>query len=71
MKEIIIMMLLLIASASAFAAEPGDQDPASRKLLEAIERADKAMFDAFKAHELDLLMSMFTSDVEFYHDKVG
>lgn len=29
------------------------------------------MFKAFNAHNLDALMSMFTDDLEFYHDKGG
>lgn len=68
MKEIVVMTALVIAAVSSFAAGPRTQNS---ELLEAIAGADKAMFDAFNAHNVDLLMSMFTDDVEFYHDKGG
>ena len=40
-------------------------------LFEAIAHMDSAMFDAFNAHNTDALMSLFTDDLEFYHDKGG
>ena len=36
-----------------------------------IQKQDAAFFGAFNAHELELMMSFFSSDVEFYHDKDG
>ena len=32
---------------------------------------DKAMFDAFNAHDIDGVMALFSEDLEFYHDKGG
>lgn len=32
---------------------------------------DSMMFDAFNTHNLAVLGSLFSSDVEFYHDKGG
>lgn len=32
---------------------------------------DSVMFDAFNTHNLVVLGSLFSSDVEFYHDKGG
>ena len=32
---------------------------------------DAAMFDAFNAHDVDRLMTLFTDDLEFYHDSGG
>ena len=43
----------------------------SPQLLETVAQLDEKMFGAFNAHDVDLLMSMFTDDVEFYHDKGG
>jgi len=36
-----------------------------------IQKQDAAFFGAFNAHELERMMSFFSSDVEFYHDKDG
>ena len=32
---------------------------------------DSAVFDAFNAHDAERLMTMFTDDLEFYHDTGG
>jgi hypothetical protein len=32
---------------------------------------DSAIFDAFNAHNVERLMTMFTDDLEFYHDTGG
>jgi ketosteroid isomerase-like protein len=65
------VLTLLIATASfAFAQspEPGDD---SRHLFGNIAKMDASMFDAFNAHDSTRLMSLFTDDLEFYHDKGG
>jgi Domain of unknown function (DUF4440) len=43
----------------------------SRELFDTIARVDAKMFEAFNGHNPDVLMSMFTDDLEFYHDKGG
>ena len=43
----------------------------SGELFDTILRADTAMFEGFNAHNVDKLMSMFTDDLEFYHDTGG
>src|SRR3954453_2723376 len=54
------------------AAEPNITGSAeAANLTETITRMDKRTFDAFNAHDVNMLMSMFTDDVEFYHDKDG
>ncbi len=60
-------------AAAQEASPQSNQAPAddSRELTETIARAETAMFKAFNAHNLDALMSMFTDDLEFYHDKGG
>jgi len=45
--------------------------PESPRLFETVAQLDAKMFRAFNAHDVDLLMSMFTDDMEFYHDKGG
>jgi ketosteroid isomerase-like protein len=48
-----------------------DQAAATTELKETIARMDTKIFDAFNAHNVDLLMSMFTDDLEFYQDNDG
>jgi len=46
-------------------------NPESPQLFQTVTQLDEKMFGAFNAHDVDLLMSMFTDDIEFYHDKGG
>jgi ketosteroid isomerase-like protein len=58
---------------AAYAAEPQSSASAaaeSRNLKE-ITRMDAKMFDAFNMHDVDRFMSLFTEDLEFYHDQGG
>jgi ketosteroid isomerase-like protein len=69
-------VLSLIASLSiilACTARSAEQSTTNnlRELRETISRMDAKLFDAFNAHNLDDLMSMFTDDVEFYQDDDG
>lgn len=70
MKKIVLAAGLVLALAS-FGAQSPTEKSAPPELFETIVRADRAMFDAFNAHDVDLLMSMFSDDLEFYHDKGG
>lgn len=44
---------------------------AGSELVATIAAMDKAIFDAFNAHDATRLMSYFTEDLEFYHDTGG
>ncbi len=44
-------------------------DPAA--LRELVTDLDRQMFAAYNAHDVDGLMSMFATDLEFYHDNGG
>ena len=56
-------------SASPEPAKPAAPRPG--ELLETIARMDAKLFGAFNAHNVDALMTMFTDDLEFYHDTGG
>lgn len=77
MKLIYLVVSLLFAAAiSAPGQSPTPQSsptPAaeSSELLQTIARMDAKMFDAFNVHNVDAIMSMFTEDLEFYHDTGG
>jgi ketosteroid isomerase-like protein len=67
----------LMVAALSISAQAGDQSPGKNaaanpgELFETIARMDSAIFGAFNAHDVDRLMSMFTDDLEFYHDTGG
>jgi ketosteroid isomerase-like protein len=72
-------IVLIAALTTACAASPhvvaapakAAGEPPSSELYQAIARQDSALSLAFNAHDLRALMSFFTADVEFYHDKGG
>jgi ketosteroid isomerase-like protein len=43
----------------------------NRELVDAIAAMDARIFDIFNSHNLEMLMSMFTEDLEFYQDNDG
>jgi ketosteroid isomerase-like protein len=43
----------------------------SAALTTLVTELDREMFDAYNAHDVDRLMSMFATDLEFYHDTGG
>jgi ketosteroid isomerase-like protein len=65
-----VLFLFTLRSTIAFAAELAPKEAAAQ-LTETIAQMDAKMFAAFNAHDVDLLMSMFTPDVEFYQDNDG
>ncbi|MEY2527855.1 MAG: hypothetical protein QOE73_2626 [Verrucomicrobiota bacterium] len=71
------LLLFLIVVSFSNPGQAADGQEAKKKpatsgeLFDAIARMDSAMFDAFNGHNVDLLMSLFTNDLEFYHDTGG
>jgi ketosteroid isomerase-like protein len=61
---------LLITISRAVTQTPAPK-PDSRALFDTISGADAGIFSAFNAHDATRVMSFFTNDVEFYHDKDG
>ena len=68
-----LLAIALVLGAGASSAQQSEKDKAvtSGELFETIARLDGALFNAFNAHNTDLLMSMFSEDLEFYHDTGG
>jgi ketosteroid isomerase-like protein len=77
MKQVLLATVLLLAALFSISGQAADQQAAKKKtatsgeLFDTIDRMDSAMFDAFNGHDVDRLMSMFTDDLEFYHDTGG
>lgn len=74
-KRAAILLLLLTACATAptpvAAPKPAAKPVADPALFREIEAMDRAMFDAFNAGDADKVESLFTPDLEFFHDKGG
>lgn len=64
-------LLAFAGSAGAQTAPPPAPKPAADELYQRIARLDGEMFGAFNAHDVPRLMSYFTPELEFYHDKGG
>jgi hypothetical protein len=68
------ILLAILAAALAVgcrtAAPAASPQPPSALYTE-IANADAAIFGAFNAHDVPKLMSYFSEDLEFYHDKDG
>src|SRR5438445_5705594 len=69
MRSIKYFTVLAFAVAVTAIAQSPLAFPESPQLFETVAQLDARMFGAFNAHDVDLLMSMFTDDMEFYHDK--
>lgn len=70
-----LLIIFLIAGCSdsknRLVAESQKYSPASTELYADIAHMDSVMFDAFNAHDLEKLKTIFSEDLEFYHDKGG
>lgn len=71
---ILALLCLMLGRANAQGSTSGQGSvpkPQSQELYDEIARMDAAMFDAFNAHDLEALMSLFSEKLEFYHDTGG
>jgi ketosteroid isomerase-like protein len=68
-RALILGSLALCLSIISPAAEAPDK--AQAELFETIARLDSEIFGAFNQHDVARLMSLFTEDLEFYHDTGG
>jgi hypothetical protein len=62
------------AAAAVPVVSPTASDAATTdiaKLKDLVAGLDRAMFDAYNAHDVDGLMAWFAEDLEFYHDTGG
>ena len=67
---------LLIWSCSSQPANSNEQSlkhspPVSQELFDTIAYMDSVLFNAFNSRDLDKLKSLFSEDLEFYHDLGG
>ncbi len=65
--------MLILFSSGARAQNSGQQNyiPVSRELFDSIAHMDSVLFHAFNKRDTATFKSLFTTDLEFYHDKGG
>ena len=68
-----VLCFLLLASAARGQAntEAKTYTPVSQALYDTIAHMDSVLFDAFNNRKVEKFDSLFTKDLEFYHDKGG
>jgi ketosteroid isomerase-like protein len=67
----LLLTFIFLLLTDEAAAQAHRSPPATRALFEEIVAADSVLFSAFNARDLDQLETMFTRDLEFYHDQTG
>jgi ketosteroid isomerase-like protein len=68
-RALAVSVVLLVLSVLSRATEAPDKKQA--ELFETIARLDSEIFGAFNKHDVARLMSLFSEDLEFYHDTGG
>jgi Domain of unknown function (DUF4440) len=81
MKEIIrnsfIVLIILVLNTSCSSSKKNEtsdlsrHSPVSNELYNEIAGMDSVIFDAFNTHDLEKLKTIFSENLEFYHDKDG
>jgi Domain of unknown function (DUF4440) len=70
----LLISILVVACSVPKNIKPGAASlpaPGPDELYNTIARMDSILFDAFNNRKLDVLKTLFTEDLEFYHDKSG
>lgn len=68
---LIIAILFPACTAKKENPDAKKKEAISQELFNEISHMDSVMFDAFNAHDPEKLKSLFSEDLEFYHDKDG
>ena len=67
----VILLPLFLLTINSFANAQSKQDSNDAILYREIAHMDSVLFDAFNTRNLDKLKTLFTTDLEFYHDLGG
>jgi len=75
MKVFLVIIIFVIAACTAHntnaGKQPKDVSKGSKELYDTIAYMDSILFDAFNKRDLDKLKTLFSEDLEFYHDLGG
>jgi Domain of unknown function (DUF4440) len=67
----VIFIFIITSLPQAASAQTNAGEPHDSKLYKTVQHLDSLMFDAFNTHNLQVMASLFSDSVEFYHDKGG
>ena len=70
LRPAMLLFILLLLTVWVNAQSKNDL-PASKELYDRIASLDAALFDAYNACDIDKVGTLFTEDLEFYHEKGG
>ncbi len=66
-----LIPVILITAINLTNAQPKKDSLGYQNLYKEIARMDSVLFDAYNSHNVDKLSTLFTDDLEFYHDLGG
>jgi Domain of unknown function (DUF4440) len=71
LPRFIFLAVIVIAAINLCAAQSSQESQANQDLYKEIARMDSIVFNAFNTRNIDQFKTLFTDDLEFYHDKGG
>ena len=71
LARFIMPVVILIVAGNLGNAQSGQDSLSNQALYREIAHMDSVLFDAFNTHNLEKLKTLFTDDLEFYHDLGG
>jgi hypothetical protein len=69
--KLVSIILVSISSLNIISGQENNSIPELKTLFKTIVHLDSVLFDAFNTRNLDTLKSLFSMDLEFYHDLGG
>ncbi len=70
-RRAFIILFACLALTTAARAQAAKDSPAPRELYDRVAALDAVMFDAYNRCDIDKVGTLFTEDLEFYHEKGG
>ena len=68
---ILILLAAMVMAGLRTNAQSNQHIPGNQELYQEIAKQDSLLFNAFNTRDIELFKTMFTEDLEFYHDKGG
>lgn len=68
---VLFLLAAMVVAGLRTNAQSGQHTTGNQELYEEISEQDSLLFNAFNKRDIDLFKTMFTEDLEFYHDKGG
>jgi len=69
--KLVSIILVSISSLNIISGQENNSIPESKTLFKIIVHLDSVLFDAFNTSNLDTIKTLFSTDLEFYHDSGG